>query len=106
MELYKSVFIKEDTQKLHEMSFIRGADLFLGGIKDFDADGISSLDKRNKDKFVRFCKSMKLFYKHISYKDMLEKEIRSKISDWNELDQEEQNRIKKLVILLDASSDF
>jgi len=37
---------------------------------------------------------------------MLEKEIRSKISDWNELDQEEQNRIKKLVILLDASSDF
>ena len=47
MKPYKSVF---ENERLHEMSFIRGADLFLGGVKDFDDDGISCLEKGNLNK--------------------------------------------------------
>jgi len=105
MQPYKSIF-QEDIQPLHEMSFIRGADIFLGGIKDFNNNSLSCLDKKNKDTFLRFCKSMKVFYKFISYEKMLEMEKTNKIDDWNELKKEEKNRIQELVKLLDKAPEF
>lgn len=105
MKPYKS-FFQEDLQPLHEMSFIRGADIFLGSIKALNDNSLSSLDKKNKNTFLRFCKSMKVFYKFVSYEKILEMEKSKKIEDWMELNKEEKESIEELVKLLDKAAEF
>jgi len=101
LKIYKSIY--ENSNFLYEISFIRGSDIFLSGIDDFDENGISSL---NKDVFVRFCKSIKLRYKNLTWQQVLDLEREVKRSDWDELSPEDKAKVEKLVVMMDSHKDY
>ena len=104
MKIYKSIY--ENSNLLYEMSFIRGAEMFIGRVNNFDENGISSLDKKNKDIFLRFCKSMKLTYKNLTWQQVLDLEREVKKSDWDELSSEDKSKVEKLVVMMDSHKDY
>jgi catalase len=76
--------------------------MFIGTVNNFDENGISYLDKKNKDVFIRFCKSMKLTYKNLTWQQVLDLEREVKRSDWDELSNTEKAKVEKLVIMMDS----
>ena len=104
MKIYKSIY--ENNNLLYEMSFIRGAEMFIGRVNNFDENGISSLDKKNKDIFLRFCKSIKLTYKNLTWQQILDLEREVKKSDWDELSPEDKAKVEKLVVMMDSHKDY
>ena len=104
MEIYKSIY--ESSYLLYEISFIRGAEMFIGTANNFDENGISYLDKKNKDVFIRFRKSMKLTYKNLTWQQILDLEREVKRSDWDELSPEDKAKVEKLVVMMDNHQDY
>jgi hypothetical protein len=80
--------------------------MFIGRVNNFDENGISSLDKKNKDIFLRFCKSIKLTYKNLTWQQVLDLEREVKKSDWDELSPDEKSKVEKLVVMMASYKDY